>query len=370
MTIFSFLCDIFKKYPWPLVSLSLLTFLSSIFELLSMATVLPLLNLVFEGSRSDTGLLNEILSRVVPEGTELSILLICIFAFTFFSQFLQYFSKVVVARVSSNLSKVMRDETMKRVMLADWSFRLRQKSGGLLDVIYSQTENVSRAVKNLGIYYSNLLILVFFLVTSIFVMWEAVICAVVAAASIWGIVQKINHLSRLEGKKRLEVGMECNNNIVESFSLDKYIKANALEGYRIDGFKKLTERLASCDFQVGVYKGILYHLNSVWGALVICLLFYFFVGIFHKPANNLMFLLLLIQRSSQKFTIIHEGRRGLNASIPSYEKLLSLLEDAEVSMERKGGEVYENINSRIELKNVSFSYVPSKVVLQNMNVSI
>ena len=370
ITVFGFFKEIFWRYPKEIITLTIFLIISAILEAASIASIIPLLGEIFQKDDLVGGPLGDVISYFGLESLSMGWLLLVVVTLVFISELSLYFVSVGAAKMSYRIQKNLRDELMGKLFSASWSFRLQINTGKVINLIYTQTQQVANGIKHLGIYYTNAFVLILFSIFSLLVLWEAVALGLVAGLVVLFAIKRVYSISRSIGLRRVEVDGKCNTIIVENMNLEKHIKASHLEESRYNIFTEATRLLERLSGEEIAVKSFVKHFNKVFSVVFICVLFFVFIEVLPKPPGNLMFLLLLIQKSYFKFALLQAGRLSLVANIPSYEAVSDMIRMADQHPEDVEGQDFEVLKKDISFENLGFHYQPEKPILTNLNLEI
>ena len=365
------------KFIWPLrVQLGILvvlTIICAFFEAISLAALVPLLQMI-ESQQNPGGTLWGILEAAFSSlGIDLNFmtllaLITCLFII---GQFLLYTKKVLQVNLRVTLAKNMKVHAFREILSADITYHHSQKVGNYLNLTVTEIENASYGLFAATEYLSDLFFI--FVYTIILLYISAVITAIVAAISIisFYLMNFVLRRSTIYGKQLVDINMKQNEFLSERFNLLRLIKTSSTEAGETDLFTRLSEDFRNRHARYGINgMSIEVLFQSFIFIIAVIVLIISIVVLQIQLAMLLLFLFVLV-RITTPLRDINSRRHELAREIPSFAKFSQIL--SEVASQRKvkdGTRSFTGFSREIALENVSFSYDGKIPVLTDINLKI
>lgn len=160
--------------------------------------------------------------------------------------------------------------------------------------------------------------------------------------------------------------------ILEMLGNQRIVKAFNYEDRSIEKFEKINKNLAEQSEKAMFYSsltnpfsrfinGVIYAIVAIMGTLSAI------QG--NMTIGNISVLLNYANKYIKPFNEISDVFSDLQASYASARRVVNVL-DIEDEVSDKDNEVLEKCNGDVEIKDVNFSYVPNKKLIENLNVSV
>jgi len=297
---------------------------------------------------------------IQAESKEQTLLNICIFLIVVFllKNFFLYLNNQLIIRVQSKTAKKLRDEVFKKIIQMPLSYFHEHKVGTLMNYVHHEVGVVHNAVSSSFVnLVRNPLLVFFYIAVLIIISWKltlfAVLISIASLISIRFIGKKVkNYASLIQSR----LG-SLNSKLQEVFNGIKLIKANSMENYEVDRFTDFTNEFRRIDLKSNQLKGITGPLNETFGVAAIALALWFgglqvFSGEMASVelivfAFALFSVMQPVKSISQAYTKIQEG-------LGSAKRIFNIL-DAEPDL-KNGTREIANFNDGIKLENIWFSY--------------
>ena len=166
-----FLGDLWHQFGWRAPTLVLLIVLASSFEGAAISLLLPLLSVLGITGSGDMSVFSAVFARLgldMTLGTVVGLIAIIIL--------LQYSLVVsqswLAATVQSGYLCVLRKETFRRVVHADWPFLMRRSVGSLINFVTSETARAASAVYVVVQLVSAVMTAAIFVAIAVMLSWQ------------------------------------------------------------------------------------------------------------------------------------------------------------------------------------------------------
>ncbi len=363
------------------------TLLSSVFNIVSFAIIIPFLNILFD-SNPDLSAKPELTLRNVKDylyyqfgcikaeyGAEQTLIYLCgaLIIVFFLKNVQRYMSANFLTPVRSGIIYDIRKQVFEKTLKLPLSYFSEQKKGDLISRMSSDVLEVEWAIANSltsiirePITIISSLIVMFYISVklSLFIL----IILPISGIIIGGIGSKLKRKSE-RGQKT--VG-EINTVVEETLSGFRIIKGFGLEKKVAQGFDNLNSRLRRLNNSMTRKRELSSPLTEFLASVVIAVvMFYGGNLVFNnemEPATFIFYIVVFSQiippakAISSSFYNIQKGAASL-------DRIEEILKEEEKIVNRNDAQNVDTINESIQFKNVSFQY-NNEPVLKNINLEI
>jgi len=371
--------------------------LTSLFSVVSIYSVLPLLNAIFTadktveapasaaGSSGAEGLAvrkapsfggreslvdTEALQQMAREkfqqlfhsGTKQETLLkICLFliaAFALKNLFL-YINKQLIFRIQTKATKTLRDDVFHTIIEMHLDYFNKQRVGGLMNHVYNDVSNVQGSISSTFINFIQNPFTIFVYVGILFVLsWKLTLFAFGVSILIFFIIRiigkKVKELARLIRQKMGDM----NSVLQEKFNGIKVIKSTGFEDVELERFKSFTNEFRRLDLKAYRYRNIISPLNETLLVTAVAMVLWFgglqvFEGT--MTANELIVFAFSLYSAMGPIKTLGEANTSIQNGMASAERLFELI-DAE-PLVKNGTRPISGFSDVIRFEEVSFKYL-------------
>jgi len=370
--------------------------LTSLFSVVSIYSVLPLLNAIFTadktveapaasaGSSDAEGLAvrkapslggresldTEALQQMAKEkfqqlfhsGTKQETLLkICLFliaAFALKNLFL-YINKQLIFRIQTKATKSLRDDVFHTIIEMHLDYFNKQRVGGLMNHVYHDVSNVQGSISSTFINFIQNPFTVFVYIGILFVLsWKLTLFAFGVSLLIFFIIRiigkKVKELARIIREKMGDM----NSVLQEKFNGIKVIKSTGFEDVELERFKSFTNEFRRLDLKAYRYRNIISPLNETLLVTAVAMVLWFgglqvFEG--NMTANELIVFAFSLYSAMGPFKSLSEAATNIQSGMVSAERLFELI-DAE-PLVKNGTRSITGFSDAIRFEGVSFKYL-------------
>ncbi len=355
------LIHVMKKYLWLLI-LSLL--FSVVYVLASL--YIP----IFTGDAID-----EIIGPGNVHMTELLSILTKIVVLIAVSAIAQYVMSLCNNRITYKTVESMRHLAMKHLQKLPLSYVDSHPQGDIISRVVSDAETMADGLL-LG--FSQLFTGVLTILGTLILMMTinvkiALIVVILTPLSILiaGFIAKKTHaLFKKQSEKRGEQTAFMN----EMISAEALVKAYGMETYAIDSFEGINEELSEVALKATFFSSLTNPSTRLVNNLV-----YAGVGVFGAIAavtgsgltvGGLSCFLSYANQYTKPFNEISGVITELQNALACAERIFELLEEPLEKEDAKDAIVLQNVSGACEITDMSFSYVPTKPLIEHMNLRV
>ncbi|MCG8341556.1 MAG: ABC transporter ATP-binding protein/permease [Chlorobiales bacterium] len=384
---------------WKIVLVVFMSMLTSLFGVVSIYSVLPLLNAIFTADKT-------VVSPVVPEenaavgnavdnGAQLSskktggaslintekfqeqltdtfqrifhaetkqrtLLNICLFLITAFAlkNLFLYINKQIIYRVQTKATKDLRDDVFHSIIEMHLDYFNNRRVGGLMNHVYNDVQSVQGSISSTFINFIQNPFSIFVYVGVLLVLsWKLTLFAFAVSIVIFFIIGIIGHrIKKLSKVLRQRMG-DMNSVLQEKFSGIKVIKSSGFEDVEIGRFKSFTSDFRRLNLRIFRLKNIVGPLNETLLVMAVAMVLWFgglqvFEG--NMTANELIVFAFSLYSAMGPIKMLGEANTKIQSGMASAERLFEVI-DAVPEVEN-GTRDITGFSKGIKFEDVCFRY--------------
>ncbi|WP_281531992.1 ABC transporter ATP-binding protein [Anaerocolumna aminovalerica] len=293
--------------------------------------------------------------------------------FYIISSFFAYLRSILMIHLSQKIIYKMREDVFTKLIELPIGYFDRNQAGDIISRISYDidTINTSLSTDIVQIVASIMIVigsLIMMIIISPVLVWVMLITIPLSLLYTRFMSKKVRPLFR---KRSAKLG-ELNGFTEEMVSGLKTIEAYASEDAVMEGFDAINEETTEAYYQAEFY-------GSTMGPTVnfinnISLSFITVVGaIFYLKGNMSLGNISSFIQYSRKFSgpisetanIISE----LQSAAAAAERVFKLMDEAPEVLDKEGAKELEKVEGEVDLKDVTFGYIPEKVIFENLNLT-
>jgi subfamily B ATP-binding cassette protein MsbA len=374
----------------------LVNFLASLFSVVSIGTLLPLLNAVFSPESIPTSTpqppsaeqtdffrdkadsfkneliqgFQQLVTAQTREGTLLNVCLLLIAAFVLKNVFV-YFSNQIVNRVETKTLKKLRDAIFEKIVQMELGYFNRNRVGTLMNYVMGEVSVVHGNIGSSFIsFLRQFLNAAFFLAVLFVISWKLTFFAFgVSGLSLWSI-RFLGRKIRAQADVVQAQSGDMNSLLQEVFNGIKVVKSNAMELREAMRFNAFTDAYRRANLKVNALRGIISPFNETMGVAAIALVLWFggkqvFAG--EMTSVELMVFAFALYSVMNPIKSIAENVARVQEGLSAAERLFALL-DTPVAV-KSGAKKIEKFEREIAFQDVWFRY-GEKPVLKGVSFTV
>jgi len=344
----------------------------SLVETLGISVIMPFISLASDPQLLNSGFYKTIFDYLNFNSPEsfiiaLGIGIICFYIFrAVYSVFLTYFT----IRFSAGIHKYLSKNIFKTYMSVSYKVYAQKNSAELMQIIVSETGDVSKIILNLLQICSEFFTILLIYAVIIILNWKMtlVVTGVLLFMVIF-LLSSLTKINKVQGKKRLTSARKMNRTLKETFGNLKYVKLKGNEKTILGNYDATIETRIRSEVINNV-------LDIVPKSILESIGFSFLVGV-------VVFIVWLYRDASKVIPIISMYALALYRILPSVNRMLQYINRITYT-EKSLESVYENLNQPVEtegtgsvefnrsisLKDISFRYLTGKDVLTGISLEI
>ena len=377
-----------------------ISMLTSIFGVVSIYSVLPLLNAIFTADKTvsasvvseqgdfagnmqgmavkepeevkrervsliDTESLQQEITEVFQkifqaETKQQTLLNICLFIIAAFAlkNFFLYINKQVIFRIQTKATKKLRDDVFHSIIEMHLDYFNKQRVGGLMNHVYNDVQNVQGSISSTFINFIQNPFSIIVYVGVLFVLsWKLTLFAAGVSIAIFFVIRVIGRRVRKLSKILRQKMGDMNSVLQEKFSGIKVIKSSGFEGIEVDRFKSFTNDFRRLNLKIYRLKNIINPLNETLLVGAVAMVLWFgglqvFEG--SMTANELMVFAFSLYSAMGPVKMLGEANTKIQSGMASAERLFEVI-DAEPQV-KNGTRAISGFSKGIRFEDVCFRY--------------
>lgn len=372
MKVFSFIRDLFRKFPLLLGGNTIVLVVQSLIGTVSIFTVAPVIDFFISPDLQNASPITRQAAAIMRSiglpmtlGSFLSVFL----AFQFFKNGFTLFTRHCLLRTKYAVLRALIIGTFEDFFRARWLFFSSSKQGTILNTFVREISIVGDAFGAMALYFASLLQVIFYLAVPFYISWQVTSLSLATALLLaWPflLLGKVNY--RL-GKLNTSTANEVVAVIQESLGLVKVILGFGNQHKSLHDLERAFEahRNATLKSQtLGLATPLMYE-PLVTLVLVIAL---FAAQRFGLALSEMAVLLWALRNSIPSVGDLALQRNSLANFFPSYEQIQSLKQRAGELQQRSGELLFTGFRREIAVENLTFAFPGHEPTLADINLQI
>jgi len=296
-------------------------------------------------------------SAPTREETLLNICLFLISAFALKNLFI-YLNKQIIFRIQTKTAKKLRDDVFSSIIEMQLDYFNKNRVGNLMNYVYNDVENVNSSISSTFVnFLQNPFSIIVFLAVLLALSWQLTLFSAVSSIFILMFVRMIGkNIRGLARKYQVSMG-DMNSVLQEKFNGIKVIKSTAFEEVELNKFKAFTKEFRHLGIRISQLKNMIGPLNETLMIAAIAMVLWFgglqvFNGV--MTANELLVFAFTLYSTMGPIKQLGEANTAIQTGIISVERLFEVL-DAEPAIVN-GQRRISSFSDAIRFEDVCFRY--------------
>jgi len=372
MKALTFIRDIFKKFPFLLISNTLLLLAVGLFSTLSLFIISPLVDfLIHPDLHSISPLTQKAVNilKMVGLPVTLNCWLVVFLTFVTLNCLFEVFTREATLKTTYAVVRDLLLGTFEDCFNARWYFFSRGEQGVFLNTFTHEMDKVGEAFGAMALFFANIFQLVFFLAVPFYISWQVTsislgVALLFALPFIWTgkISNKLGILNTLTANHMYSV-------LHESFTLAKVILGFGNQKKAVSDLSKAFDahrRVAIKSQIIGLAMILLYRPFGMI-MLVIAL---FVARKFSVPLSETAVLLIALLQAALAISDLIMRKNSLENFFPSYDQVRKIREQAKELKQVSGPRSFKGFEHELVIDKLSFSYPGGRPVLVDIDARI
>jgi len=356
--------------------------LTSMFSVISIYSILPLLNAVFSAEAAvkptpaqkplqitkaissteemKNWALDEFQRMFSAPTKQLTLLKICIFlilAFAFKNLFI-YLNGQIIFRVQTKTGKKLRDDVFNSIIEMHLDYFNKNRVGNLMNYVYNDVENVNNSISSTFVnFLQNPFSIFVYIGVLLALSWKLTAFAGVISLSIFYVINFLGrNIKGLALSFQTKMG-DMNSVLQEKFNGIKVIKSTAFEGIELAKFMSFTNDFRNLSIKMTRIRNIISPLNETLLIAAIAMVLWFgglqvFEG--SMTANELLVFAFTLYSTMGPIKMLGDANLSIQMGMLSIERLFEVLDTN--SNVTNGTRAINGFSHNITFSDVCFKY--------------
>ncbi|MGB0131905.1 ABC transporter ATP-binding protein [Chlorobium sp.] len=316
--------------------------------------------------------------RVFSGATKQETLLrICIFLIVafFFKNLFSYINGQLIFRIQTRTAKKLRDDVFGSIIEMQLDYFNHNRVGTLMNYVHNEVSTVNSTINSTFInFLQNPFSILVYIGVLLLLSWKLTLFASVTSLAIFMLIRIIGKRVRKLAKKLRWMMGDMNSILQEKFSGIKVIKSSVFEDMELVKFKKFTRDYRKLDIRINRLKNIINPLNETLLIAAIALVLWFgglqvFDG--RMTSTELLLFAFTLYSVMGPLKTFSNVSTQLQVGMVSAERLFELLDTPPEI--KNGNRQISRFSHTIKFENVSFKYrrePEAPMVLDNVSFEI
>lgn len=354
------LFPLLERRRWSFVGIVLLGLMQSLSEGVGIGLLIPLLNGLVSGSKSQ-GKTQWVVDKIgrlfqnVPADHRLTVIVACVFAAVLANAVLSYLSSVLFGWVNGNIGDNLRRRMFSQFLHVNFGTIERDQSGHLLNLLASDSWRVNDAIGILVSLMVTTSTVAVYIALLFLMSWRMTLVVAAATLVISSVVRLLTKTAREVGKTVTKTNSELSNRMVEGIDGMKVIRAFGREEHEQERFDQASNRLRRAMLRLNYIDGVVHPVYEILGALLVLIILIFATP---NPGDSSVLLVFafVLYRIQPRVKEFDSARVRLASLSPSVDEVLSFLNTEDKRATVSGSINHLGLDSDIVFDDVSFQY--------------
>lgn len=382
----------YKKYlGWAV----LLNLLSAVFNIFSFTLLIPILQILFKIDQrtysfipwdSDMGMkeiaINNFyysVSRMI-EGYGASETLLLLGLFLAFMTMLKtscYFaSSAVMIPLRTGVVRDIRIMVYSKVMRLPLRFFSEERKGDIIARMSGDVGEVENSItSSLDMLIKNPILIVMYFGTLLVTSWQLTLFTLLVVPGMGWVMGKVGKKLKRQSLEAQGKWSDTMTQLEETLGGLRIIKAFIAEQKMIDRFTQCSNELRDATNRVATRQALAHPMSEFLGTLLIVLVLWFGGSLILGEKSSIdaptfIFYMVILYSVINPLKEFSKAGYNIPRGLASMERVDKILKAENPIKEIANPKVLDNLNDKIELKNISFSYDGTRQVLKNINITI
>ena len=358
------------RVKFKLVFLIILSFFSSVFELLGFGMIIPLITYtVSEGSQSNSFLeYFEIFLNYFSFPKSLEFLLLLTAIIFLLKNIAVFFVDTFTIWITSGVRLDIQKKIVHLYQKVDFTYFVSKKIGEHINILVRESERYQSSINNLIKGTISILSVIVFLITLSVVDIHIVSFIFFTFTIFFFIFLPIFRKTKDYSFKNASLYSDLNNQLIELVQSFAYLKGTNRLSDHAQIIVKISKNLVYIVRRLNIFSNLLTFIKEPIGILILVTIIYYKVILNGESLTEVVVIGLILYRLAQKTIDIQNNWRRLNesaAGVFNIEKTISQLKENN----ERNGIIQPKKIKKIEVSGISFSF-GKKIILKNCSLKI
>ena len=364
----------YHDFRWHILLLGILSFVGGILEGFGITSIIPLFSFLYRSQEQTPDVISQFIEKFfvyfhLPY--TLKFLLIFILALFVLKAVILFIASYISGHVSTTYEKRTRGELLSLTLKSDWMHLSIQKIGYLSQILTTDVSNSSALLNYLSLFLITTINLVIYILLVFNISSVIALLAVIFGVIIFFVIKPLLYKNRILSQEVSHLYKESSHFVDEVMMGSKAIKSMFLEKYVSERGYVYFNRVKSLIMRMVVATSITNALLQPLGmALIIAIFAYFY----KTSSFNFASFAVIVYAINKVFANVQMAQVQLNKIsmvVPYLSAIVKYKKEATVYQENEkiGNKKFSFLN-KLEFKDVSFSYITDRGILDNVSFVI
>lgn len=363
-------------YRWKASIIIALGTLASLTEGIGISLMIPLLQSVGEDTfqmEEKTGLLETIERpfQGLPPEQRLVFIALAITGAVILKSALAYLNKVVFSQLNQQIGHQLRSRIFSQLLYVHYTHIEKKDSGELLNLIASESWQVSRALEMLVNILTSTCTLIVFTVFLLILSWQLMLIVSVLMILVSVIVQYVTRRAKLLGQQAVQVNSSLATLMCEGLMGMRTIRAFGREEYEQKRFSDRSSKVQDVFWKLDLLYGSVDPLHE--GLSTIVVISVLVVSLIYDPTSlpAILTFMFMLYRLQPHIKLIDAYRVNFITTGGAVDAVMEFTEGYGLPDSSKGYVPYSKLQREIKFDRVSFQYTTNGIpALQEISLTI
>ena len=287
-----------------------------------------------------------------------------------FRSSVQYLQQYVTNRTIFREMRRMMLEEFKAFLHSSWSFFQNKEYGTLANTIVKETEKATIGFESLTVMIASGITLLCYLTLLFLISWELTTIVLLSAVLLLSPALLVNKYVYKIRKLHTEAWNSTQGKMYDTLNALKLIAGFAKREDTLKETEPAVRTIEKTGVKFVMIRVFLSLLGEPVGVILVIISGAIGLGYYNLQVAIITAFLYSINRLAVEAQNLIVQRTTVTASLPSFEQIESLKQEAETLKEKSTGKKITSFSSGIYLTDLSFSYNGKENVLSNINLDI
>jgi len=372
MRALKFIAEIFKKFPFLLLTSTALLLFVGLFNACSLLSISPVVDFLINSDSKDMSPLTQKIVNVLESmGLPVNIisLLIIFIVFIALSSVFQVFARHSILKTKYAVLRDIMVGAFNDFFSARWHFFSSNKQGVLLNTFNREITIVGDAFGAMSLFFSNILQTSFYLVVPFYLSWQVTFISLGIACLFAVPFLLLGRLSYRLGALNTATSNHISSVIQENLSLAKVVLGFGNQHKSVDNLSGAFDAHRKVTVKSQIINTAIPILYRPFGVIMIVIALVIARN-FGVLLSETMVLVLALRQAAASIGEVVRQKNSLENFFPSYEQIQTLRKRAKELHQKSGGKQFQGFTQKLCVEKLSFAYPGGKSVLIDVNVNI
>jgi len=363
---------LFKNYQSIILIIFLMVF-TGIIQATSVLGIMPIIDvLLYQDPNQYSEVTKTITNQLEQYNLPVNVVSLGIFYLLLivFRSSVQYLQTLVTKRTIFGEMRRMMLVEVKAFLNASWSFFQNKKYGTLANTVITETQKASAGFEDLAGAIASSITVFCYLALLLLISWQLTIIVILSAAILLSPTLIVNKIVYKTGQLHTGAWNTTQGKMYEALNALKLIAGFAKKEDTLKNIEPAVHTIEKSSIKFNMIRTFLSLLGEPVGVFLVIISGVVGMDYYNMQVATLAVFLFSINRLAMELQNFLVKRSSVIATLPSFEQIDSLKQEAELLREKSSGKKITSFSRGIYLTDLSFSYDGEANILSNINLQI